>query len=50
MATKLWGRRSVVLEIVHLGNGIWRHLAEIKPIDDSRTVDDGGTLKREKSN
>ena len=27
----------------------WRHLAEIKPVT-VRTDDDGGTLKREKSN
>jgi hypothetical protein len=37
------------LEIMHLGNGIQRHLAEIKPVD-SRADDDGGTLKREMSN
>src|SRR3954453_22098974 len=29
MVTKLWDRRFEVLEIVHLGNGIQRHLAEI---------------------
>src|SRR5690242_18565266 len=33
MVTKLWDRRFEVLEIVHLGNGIQRHLAEIKPAD-----------------
>ncbi len=38
-----------ILEIVHLGNGIQRHLAEIKPVA-SRADDDGGTLKREMSN
>ena len=49
MVTKLWDRRFEVLEIVHLGNGIQRHLAEIKPTF-SRAVGDGGTLKREMSN
>ena len=44
------GEQIEILEIVRpLGTSYWRHhLAEIDQID--RTVDDGGTLKREKSN
>jgi hypothetical protein len=62
MATKLWGQRVQVLETVHfdqmvlgthqgttLMGAYWRHLAEVKPVN-VRTDDDGGTLKREKSN
>ena len=41
------GAKAEVLETVHLGNGIWRHLAEIQPHRQSRTVDDGEILKRE---
>ena len=57
MATKLWGQRKTgVSRNRALGIGIWRHLAENQtssPIcrpKAVRTVDDGGTLKREMSN
>ena len=49
MVTKLWDRRFEALEIVHLGCGIWHHLAEVFD-HASRADGDGGTLKREMSN
>ena len=50
MATKLWGQRiRVSRNRAFRPKWYWRHLAEIKPAI-VRTDDDGGTLKREKSN
>ena len=50
MVTKLWGQRKTrILEIVHLV--LVSGVSSREPFQiDSRTVDDGGTLKREMSN
>ena len=65
MTTKLWGQcvktklalrlllsERQVLETVHSHSVFQRHLAENEPtaIDPFRPLDDGGILKREKSN
>src|SRR3982750_724764 len=48
MVTKLCSRRKSGSSRNRATFIFWRHLAENQPVD--RTVDDGGTLKREKSN
>ena len=61
MTTKLWGQckdlekaealtKSTYRVLETVLDLYWRHLAEIQTISASKADDDGGTLKREKSN